>query len=92
MPPAWLDTLAAACVPPSIAGASAPLADILLLGRRRRMGIMEAVWQLTMLYPGLAAHAWLKRAGAPHDGRHDARADRPMRQAAFIGTTRWEHP
>jgi len=90
--PAWLDTLAAACFPLSIAGASAALAGILLLGRRRRMGIMEAVWPLAMLYPGLAAHVWLKRAGAPHDGRHGAREDRPMRQATFVGTTHWEHP
>jgi len=53
---------------------------------------MEAVWPLTMLYSGLAAHAWLKRAGAPQDGRHGARADRPMWQATFVGTTHWEHP
>jgi len=53
---------------------------------------MEAVWPLTMLYSGLAAHAWLKRAGAPQDGRHGACADRPMRQATVIGTMHWEHP
>jgi len=92
IPDAWLDTLAAACVPLSTAGASAALAGTLLLGRRRRTGIMEAVWPLTMLYSGLAAHAWLKRAGAPQDGRHGACADRPMRQATVIGTMHWEHP
>ena len=92
MPPAWLETLAAAGFPLSIAGAPAALAGIFLLGRRRRMGITEAVWPLTMPYPGLAAHAWLKRAGAPHDGRYGAPADGPMWQAIFIGATRWEHP
>lgn len=92
IPAACLDTLAVACVPLSIAGASAALADILLFGRRWCLGTMEAVWPLTMLCPGLAAHAWLKQAGAPHDGRHGARADRPVWQAAFIGITHWEHP
>jgi len=90
MPPAWLDTLAAAYVPLSIAGALAVLADIVLLGRRQRMGVMEAVWPLTMLYwgpPELAAYARFGRAGAPHDGRRGAHADRPMWQAAFVGAT-----
>ncbi len=91
MPPDWLDTLAAACFPLSFAGASTALAGTLLLDRRRRVGIMEAVWPLTMPYPGLAAQAWPKRVEAPHDGRPGASADRPTWQATFTGTTHWEH-
>src|SRR4051812_13242603 len=58
------------------------LADIYLLGRRQKMGIMEAVWPLTMLYwgpVGLVFYAWF--------GRGARGGDSPMWQSTFKGAT-----
>jgi hypothetical protein len=99
MPPAWLQAVAAAYVPLSIATAVLVLADIFLLGRRQHMAIMDAVWPLTMLYwgpAGLPFYAWFGRGPAPHRplehahgpaGGHAKAADKPMWQAAFNGAT-----
>ena len=84
MTPIWMQSFAAIYVPLSIAGALAVLADIFLLGRRQKMGIMEAVWPLTMLYwgpLGLVFYAWFGRAGR---GPDDAG---PMWQSTFKGAT-----
>ena len=57
MVPDWLNTLAAIHI-----GLS--LLDILLLGRRQSMAVMEAVWPLTMLYwgpLGLVFYGWFGR-------------------------------
>lgn len=81
MPPVWLSGFAAWWIPLSILSALVVLADIFLLGHRQHMGVMEAVWPLTMLYwgpVGLIFYFWFGRAG------HD---DRPMWQAVFNGAT-----
>jgi len=84
MPPPWLQTLAAVYVPLSILAALYVAADILLLGHRQPMRIMEAVWPLTLLYwgpLGLVFSLWFGRAS--HGHKHDS----PMWQAAFKGAT-----
>ncbi len=93
-PPDWLQALAAIYVPLSVASAILVAADIVLLGRRQTMGIMDAVWPLTMLYwgpAGLVFYAWFGRA-APHGavqppGAHGAHGSQPMWQATFKGAT-----
>jgi hypothetical protein len=83
MPPAWLQSLSAVYVPLSIASALLVLADIYVLGRRQAMGIMEAVWPLTMLYwgpVGLLFYAWFGRGMGGEE-------DPPMWQATFKGAT-----
>lgn len=100
MPPTWLQDFAAAYVPLSVAAALLVAADIFLLGRRQHMGVMEAVWPLTMLYwgpAGLLFYGWFGRgpADAPshvHQGRngksgHGAQGhgQAPMWQATFKG-------
>ena len=100
MPPAWLQTLAAIYVPLAVASAVLVLADIFVLGRRQPMGIMDAVWPLTMLYwgpVGLVFYAWFGRgtrqpASHGHEARHDMGdggmgGDKPMWQATFSGAT-----
>ena len=92
MPPVWLQTLAAIHVPLSMAGALLVLADIFILGRRQRMGIMEAVWPLTILYwgpLGLVFYAWFGRGmkpGQDHDGQK-GHTEEPMWRATFKGAT-----
>lgn len=98
MPPAWFQQLATIYVPLSILSALIVLADIYLVGRRQHMGIMEAVWPLTMLYwgpVGLAFYFWFGRGmpmrggghhhGGGHHGGHEM--ERPMWQATFNGAT-----
>lgn len=94
MPPAWLQMLAGTYVPLSIASALVVLADILLLGRRQHMAVMEAVWPLTMLYwgpLGLVFYFWFGRGmpmhGGGHGGRESRHAGRPMWQATLNGAT-----
>jgi hypothetical protein len=87
MPPAWLQTLALVYCLLSIAASVLVLADILVLGRRQHMAIMEAVWPLTMLYwgpLGLPFYLWFGRGGASSNHKH---ADPPMWQATFKGAT-----
>ena len=88
MAPSWLRAFADVYVPLSILTAALVLADIVLLGRRQRMAIMDIVWPLTMLYwgpLGLPTYAWFGRAGAgQHASEHD---HRPMWQAVFLGAT-----
>lgn len=52
MPPAWLETLSFAYCVLSILSALYVVFDILALGHRQKMGIMEVVWPLTALYWG----------------------------------------
>ena len=81
MPPFWLQTFAEIYTPLSVATALFVLADIYVLGHRQRMGIMEAVWPLTMLYwgpIGLIFYFWF--------GRRRER-EPPMWQAVFTGAT-----
>ena len=96
MPPAWLQGLSVIYVPLSIASALLVLCDIVLLGRRQPMGIMDAVWPLTMLYwgpLGLLFYAWFGRAAPPQpEGQHGhagrgMHGDKPMWQATFNGAT-----
>ena len=88
MAPSWLRAFADVYVPLSILTAALVLGDIVLLGRRQRMAIMDIVWPLTMLYwgpLGLPTYAWFGRAGAgQHASEHD---HRPMWQAVFLGAT-----
>jgi hypothetical protein len=89
MPPAWLHTLSVIYVPLSIVAALLVLADIYLLGRRQHMGVMEAVWPLTMLYwgpVGLIWYAWFGRGGGQHD-HHHGHGRTPMWQSTFKGAT-----
>jgi len=68
MAPAWLDAFAAVWIPLSVLAAVGVLVDVLVLGRRQKMTIMDAVWPLTMLYwgpLGLPIHLWFGRAPAP---------------------------
>jgi hypothetical protein len=61
------------------------LSDILLLGRRQKMAIMNAVWPLTMLYwgpAGLLFYFWFCRQRSGADS-----GEKPMWQAAFSGAT-----
>ncbi|GAB0118099.1 DUF4396 domain-containing protein [Acidisoma sp. 7E03] len=89
MPPHWFQSLAAVYGPLSILGALAILADIVLLGRRQPMAIMNAVWPLTLLYwgpIGLLFYGWFGRpAAAGRQGHHHH--ERPMWQATFNGAT-----
>ena len=92
MPPAWLQTLSAIYVPLSIASALLVLGEIFLAGRRKPMGIMDAVWPLTMLYwgpLGLVFYFWFGRGRKPQSdpgggGKQDGK---PMWQATFSGAT-----
>ncbi|MCK8786941.1 DUF4396 domain-containing protein [Roseomonas sp. NAR14] len=97
MPADWLQTFAAIHVPLSIAAALWVLADIMLLGRRQPMAVMDAVWPLTMLYWGpLGLLPYLRfgraaprgrgpaRPAGHHAGRHGP-AETPMWQAVFKG-------
>ncbi|HEY6520200.1 MAG TPA: DUF4396 domain-containing protein [Roseiarcus sp.] len=87
-----LETFAFVYIWLSIAAALIVLADIFLLGRRQSMGVMDAVWPLTMLYWGplglpfyfsfgRAAHSHAQMQG--HEHGHDA--EPPMWQAVFKG-------
>ncbi len=99
MPPDWLRAFAAIYGPLSILTALLVLMDIMLLGRRQHMAIMDAVWPLTMLYwgpVGLLFYAWFGRAmpaAQAHGGHHhhgsseDGQAETPMWQATFKGAT-----
>ena len=72
MVPDWLNTLAALHIGLSVLAALAVLLDILLLGRRQPMGVMEAVWPLTMLYwgpLGLVFYGWFGRARPQGEAR-----------------------
>ena len=79
----------------SIASALIMLADIFLLGRRQPMGVMDAVWPLTMLYwgpLGLPFYFSFGRAAPSlpriHDHAHGpghGDAEPPMWQAVFKG-------
>ena len=74
MVPDWLNTLAAIHIGLSLLAALAVLLDILLLGRRQPMAVMEAVWPLTMLYwgpLGLVFYGWFGRT-APRGRNADA--------------------
>ncbi|NOG69537.1 DUF4396 domain-containing protein [Roseicella sp. DB1501] len=79
-PPAWLHSLSLVYGLLSIASALYVLADILLLGRRQRMWIMEVVWPLTLLYWGPLGLPFYWRIGR-------RRGERPMWQYAFAGAT-----
>ena len=79
----------------SIAAALVVLADIFLLGRRQPMGVMEAVWPLTLLYWGplglpfyfsfgRAAHSQARTHEHAH-GHGDGHGEPPMWQAVFKG-------
>jgi putative flippase GtrA len=91
MPPSWIGMLAAIYVPLSIVAALLVLADIFLAGRRQHMGVMEAVWPLTMLYwgpLGLLFYAWFGRGMTMRPGaRMPPHGGGPMWQAAFKGAT-----
>jgi hypothetical protein len=83
MPPFWIEALSAIYVPLAILSAGAVLLDVVALGRRQPMAVMNAVWPLTMLYwgpLGLVFYAWFGRAGAVRHGK-------PMWQAVFTGST-----
>lgn len=82
----------------SIAACLFVAADIFLVGRRQKMGVMDAVWPLTMLYwgpLGLPFYFSFGRAAAPsrterpahthmHEHAHGS-AEPPMWQAVFKG-------
>lgn len=93
MPPDWIRTLAGIYEPLSIVAALLVLADIYWLGRRQHMGIMEAVWPLTVLYwgpLGLVPYAWFGRGMRMHPGQHaheHEHGSRPIWQATFNGAT-----
>lgn len=89
MPPDWFQTLAAFYGPLSILVAVLVLADIVVMGRRQPMVIMDVVWPLTLLYwgpLGLLFYGWFGRApaAAGQKGHHH---ERPMWQATFNGAT-----
>lgn len=95
MIPTWLHALATIYVPLSIAAALLVGGDILIGQRRQAMGIMEAVWPLTMLYWGPVGLFFYFRFGRaqPKPGHAHAHAhahhhhDTPMPQATFKGAT-----
>ncbi len=88
-----LEALAFVYICLSIGAALLVLADIFLLGRRQPMGVMDAVWPLTMLYwgpLGLPFYFGFGRAAPartpmsdPADGH--GRAETPMWRAVFKG-------
>lgn len=53
MPPEWLEALAWVSLVLAMIIAAVILVDILVLGYRQRMGVMEWVWPITALYLGL---------------------------------------
>jgi Domain of unknown function (DUF4396) len=83
----------------SIAAALMVLADIFLLGRRQSMGVMDAVWPLTLLYWGplglpfyfsfgraaFAQTPMLARKQMPGHAHGAGEAEPPMWQAVFTG-------
>lgn len=86
----WLQTLAAVYVPLSIAAGLLVLADIVLLGRRHHMAIMDWVWPLTALYwgpVGLVFYGWFGRGMPPGRAGHATHGETPMWQATFNGAT-----
>jgi len=86
-----LETFAFVYIWFSIAAALIVLADIFLLGRRQSMGVMDAVWPMTMLYwgpLGLPFYFSFGRAAPSDTQMHDhARGGSgpPMWQAVFKG-------
>ncbi len=81
------ETIAFVYILLSIASAAWVLIDIFLIGRRQPMGVMEAVWPLTMLYwgpLGLPFYFAFGRGMPGHAHPHDHR-DVPMWQAVFKG-------
>jgi hypothetical protein len=86
-----LETFAFVYVWLSIAAALIVLADIFLLGRRQPMGVMDAVWPLTLLYwgpLGLPFYFGFGRAARSdtqmHEHAHES-SEPPMWQAVFKG-------
>jgi hypothetical protein len=83
----------------SIAAALMVLADIFLLGRRQSMGVMDAVWPLTLLYWGPLGLPFyfsfgraapsqtqmLGHAQMPGHAHGHGEAEPPMWQAVFTG-------
>jgi len=90
--PHWIETLGAIWVPLSVATALLVAIDILLLGRRQHMAIMDAVWPLTMLYwgpLGLVFYGWFGRAPRrmQHDHEGHGHGAKPMWQSVFTGAS-----
>lgn len=81
MPPEWLHVLSIIYVCLAILCALGVAADIWLLGHRQHMGIMEAVWPLTLLYWGPLGLPFYFAIG------RSMKHDRPMWQATFNGAS-----
>ena len=87
-----VETFAFVYISLSIVSALIVLADIFLLGRRQKMGVMDAVWPLTMLYWGpLGLPFYFSFGRATHSqsrmqGHAQVQgAEPPMWQAVFKG-------
>ena len=91
--PTSLNTLAFVYIALSIAACLFVAADIVLAGRRQNMGVMEAVWPLTMLYwgpLGLPFYFGFGRAAPSQTrmrghGHGPGEPEPPMWQAVFKG-------
>ena len=81
------DTIALVYVLLSIAACLFVAADIVLVGRRQPMGVMDAVWPLTLLYWGpLGLPFYFGFGRAPLSSAHmHGHGDVPMWQAVFKG-------
>ncbi len=81
------DTIALVYVLLSIAACLFVAADIVLVGRRQPMGVMDAVWPLTLLYWGpLGLPFYFSFGRAPLSSAHmHGHGDVPMWQAVFKG-------
>lgn len=87
MAPDWLTALAVVYVPLSVLAALWVTADIFVFGRRQAMAIMNAVWPLTLLYAGPLGLPFYLRLGRAGAKGADVHGERPMREAAFLGST-----
>lgn len=83
--PISLNTIAFIYILLSVAACLFVAADIFLLGRRQPMGVMEAVWPLTLLYWGPLGLPFYLSFGRGGLGRPPMRGDVPMWQAVFKG-------
>ena len=80
-----LNTIAFIYILLSVAACLFVAADIFLIGRRQPMGVMEAVWPLTLLYWGPLGLPFYLSFGRGDSGRPHTHGDVPMWQAVFKG-------
>ncbi len=83
--PTSLNTIAFIYISLSVAACLFVVADIFLAGRRQPMGVMEAVWPLTLLYWGPLGLPFYFSFGRGRPGHAHMQGDVPMWQAVFKG-------